>query len=303
MEENKTTQQTNSKKKIDKRYSIPSWKEGETRQTVAGCICKNKYKFKGKEYVNQCTLADDADTEGKGSWCTVEGKCGYLDTDNRLSTSKNIYYDYCYPSSSSTRIIGNRVYTEAIKGFLLFACIFIIIIPIILYKIHWYEFLEVYLPNFDLLATSIGFNMGPPGSWIFRSLYPEAPLTWIGDGSKTLINYLSLLGVSYIIARRSVKFKSIMKGWGIGFVMLLMTYLLPNNFIVMGQEKLSDYMFENYNMDIHNHWLPWLICVTLGFLISLSFIMFEKHLLVQHKYFVDPIVSIVEKIQKWLLSL
>jgi hypothetical protein len=62
-------------------------------------------------------------------------------------------------------------------------------------------------------------------------------------------------------------------------------------------------MFENYNMDIHTHWLPWLLCVILGFLISLIFIMFEKQLLIQHEYFIDPIVSVFKQIRKWLLAL
>ena len=43
-------------------------------------------------------------------------------------------------------------------GIIIYISIFVIIIPIILYKYKFYEFLEVYMPNFDLLATAVSFR-------------------------------------------------------------------------------------------------------------------------------------------------
>ena len=75
---------------------------------------------------------------------------------------------------------------------------------------------------------------------IWEILYPTHPVTTNGFLSQTFINYGSLLGLTYIIARESALSKSAVKGWSLGIVMLLMTYLLPGNLIIHLMNKIND---------------------------------------------------------------
>ena len=84
-----------------------------------------------------------------------------------------------------------------------------------------YEILEAYLPNLDLLATTIAFNSGPGKSVIFNALYDSNPENMLSYVSTTAISYLCLLGLTYLVARRVKKTKSLLQGWSIGFIMLI----------------------------------------------------------------------------------
>jgi len=118
-------------------------------------------------------------------------------------------------------------YSLQMTGFLFFTGIFVILIPILLYKMKKYTILEGYLPNVDLIATALSWHGGPFNSW--QELYPASPVTNYGFISQVFINYIALLGLTYIIAREASITRNAIKGWSMGFVMLLMTYLLPSN--------------------------------------------------------------------------
>ena len=86
------------------------------------------------------------------------------------------------------------------KGFILYFLIFVIIIPYLLLKYNKTYILEVYIPNFDLIAVTLGYGGGPFSAGIFKYLYNPAPTTLYGYISSQIINYLSLLGLTYIVA-------------------------------------------------------------------------------------------------------
>jgi len=96
-------------------------------------------------------------------------------------------------------------------GLVLFFSIFIIFIPILLYKRKYYTVLEGYMPNIDLLATALSWHGGPYDMW--KDLYPATPVTKYGFLSQSFINYTALIGLTYIIAREAKMTNNIIKGW------------------------------------------------------------------------------------------
>ena len=120
---------------------------------------------------------------------------------------------------------NNVNYLRQITGLILFINLFFFI-ALLLYKGKYYYMLEGYLPNIDLIATALSWHGGPRGSW--KKLYPASPITKYGFMSQVIINYFALLGLTYIIAREAKETRNIVKGWSMGFVMILMTYLLPS---------------------------------------------------------------------------
>ena len=127
-------------------------------------------------------------------------------------------------------------------GFILFFIIFVIFIPYILFKKKIYFVLEGYLPNFDLIARIL--TWGSIGNYldIWNNLYPLNPTSVPGFLSQSAINYMSLLGVTFIVARESVVNNNIKSGWSKAFVMLLMTYLLPGQIITY----IMDNLYKQY---------------------------------------------------------
>ena len=65
------------------------------------------------------------------------------------------------------------------------------------------------MPNFDLLATSLSFQNGILGSSYFQELYNNDSDNILGYLSTLLVNYLSLLGLTYLVARRVKLTKSL----------------------------------------------------------------------------------------------
>ena len=120
---------------------------------------------------------------------------------------------------------NNVNYLLQITGLILFINLFLFV-AFLLYKGKYYSILAGYLPNIDLIATSLSWHGGPRDS--LKRLYPASPITRYGFMSQVLINYFALLGLTYIIASESKETRNIVKGWSLGFVMILMTYLLPS---------------------------------------------------------------------------
>ena len=130
-------------------------------------------------------------------------------------------------------------------GLVVYFLCFAVFLPTIFYKKGFYTFLESYLPNLDLVANVLCWYSGNNGIW--ADLYPSTALSLYGFLSQSFVNYLALLGVTYIIARKSNKTKNIIEAWSPALVMLLLTYLLPADFIRHVMDKFSE-NFHNRNM-------------------------------------------------------
>ena len=145
------------------------------------------------------------------------------------------------------KIYNNFKTLNVFYGFILFFIIFVILIPYILFKKKLYFILEGYLPNLDLVANIL--TWGSIGNYldIWNNLYPPSPYSIAGFLSQTAINYMALLGVTFIVARESVNNNNIKSGWSKAFIMLLMTYLLPSQIITYIMDKLYK-LYETKNV-------------------------------------------------------
>ena len=112
---------------------------------------------------------------------------------------------------------------EQIFGLILFLFIFYLFSNV-LYKLKLYNILEIYLPNIDMFANVLSIYGGFNSIW--KHLYLSTPITLFSVFSQNLINYLALLGISYIFMRETKK-HNIIKGVSLSIIMLLITYLIP----------------------------------------------------------------------------
>ena len=151
-------------------------------------------------------------------------------------------------SKSDTKTIMAPAHTEIkdIMGFFLFFLVFIIMVPIMLFKSKLFTILEVYLPNVDLIANLLTWIGGPYGIW--NQLYTSNPspsleigsLSFMNFTTEILINYIALLGLTFIVAREAVLQKNIFEGWSFAFIMVIITYLLPVPLVNMIMHKTND---------------------------------------------------------------
>jgi hypothetical protein len=151
-------------------------------------------------------------------------------------------------NKSNTKEIEEMVHTEIkdVIGFILFFIIFIIAVPVILFKYKLFNVIEVYLPNVDLIANLLTWVGGPYDIW--KQLYTAtATPSWKSGGvsfvnfsTEVLINYIALLGLTFIVARESVKKENIFEGWSFAFIMVIITYLLPVPLVNMIMHKTND---------------------------------------------------------------
>ena len=163
---------------------------------------------------------------------------------------------------------------KTIVGFISFFIIFVILIPIILFKSQMHNILEAYMPNLDLIATVITWHGGPFKIW--DHLYPPSPLTIYGFSSQTIINYMSLLGLTYIITRETKLSGSMARGWSMAFIMLLMTYLLPGQFISWIMDKTRDLISSSFKLNFIS--TPSIV-VIIGFFLTAIIITSEAYIL------------------------
>ena len=166
-------------------------------------------------------------------------------------------------------------YGKQFIGLGIYLIIFLLIIPISLYKTNHYTILEGYLPNVDLIATALSWHGGPNDIW--QHLYRASPITRYGFYSQVFINYIALLGLTYIIARETKRTNNIIKGWSMGFIMLLMTYLLPSNTsIIPIMNKFQTYLEK---IKIKTPLYKNIITTLIGFLVVICIILLESFIL------------------------
>jgi hypothetical protein len=168
---------------------------------------------------------------------------------------------------------------KSLTGFILFFVVFIVTIPYLMVKYQYLSFLEGYIPNVDMIATVLGFQSTEGDfknfSRYFKYLYNPVTNTRYGYWSQTFINYIALLGATFYMCYYTLKSKSLSKGWGRAFIMLLTTYLLPDNFIAYYMQNLHSYLDKkSYNKNLKH-----LFIYGFGGLIILFFIYIERFLI------------------------
>ena len=185
--------------------------------------------------------------------------------------------------------------TKSVFGFILFIVIFVIIIPLLLLKNQMYAILEAYMPNLDIIATVITWHGGPFKIW--DHLYPPSPLTLYGFSSQTLINYMALLGLTYIITRETKRSGSMARGWSMAFIMLLMTYLLPGQFISWIMDKTNTLISRSFKLNFID---TESIVVIIGFIIATIIITGEAFILDKFKQKLEHMVKNIINFPKLL---
>lgn len=170
---------------------------------------------------------------------------------NQNSNIENQNYNikekkYRYINDFDTKKYHILSYEKHLFGFVLYILIFVFLLPNIMSQLKLFNLLEVYLPNVDLFATVLSYYEGPGSIW--RLLYLPTPTTLTTFIYQTVINYIALLGLTYIISRETKLTKSVYKGWSLGFIMLLLTYLLPNQ-LISHLMSLFDHKINKYNYD------------------------------------------------------
>jgi len=164
-------------------------------------------------------------------------------------------------------------------GFIIYFIICIVTIPYLLVKNQYLGFLEGYIPNVDMMAAVLGFQSKEGDfklfSKYFEYLYNPSTKTSYGYWSQTFINYMALLGTTFYMCYYTLKTKSLSKGWGRGFIMLLITYLLPSNYIAYYMQEVHSYLDKFSFSKILKH----LLIYGLGFLIIIFFVLTERFLI------------------------
>ena len=177
---------------------------------------------------------------------------------------------------------------EQLIGLLIFIILFVLLIPYLLYKIKLYTVLEVYLPNLDLIANLLSFNEGPFNIW--KELYVNTPINLYSLCSQIFINYLALIGVSYIFLRETKITKNIYSGLSLAMIMILITYLVPSPLICYLMEKCELYFKTFKNNKFLTKELINIYVLIIGLILTLSVILFEKMII---KYFRNHLINIL----------
>lgn len=187
---------------------------------------------------------------------------------------------------------------RALIGTFLYIVVFVGFIPYLLIEYRQYEILMAYFSNVDMIATSLGYNGGPniftenDNYWLY--LYNPSNFTLFGFFSTTIINYFALLGFAGTITYISATKKSWIQGWSMAFFMIMITYLLPGNIIVMFQEYLEYKL--NYDM-IPESCYEYILIAGSGIILSILIIIFESIVL---KHLHKPMVQLIEYVVKKL---
>ena len=168
---------------------------------------------------------------------------------------------------------------KQLLGVFIYICVFAITIPIILYKNKFYIVLQGYLPNLDLVANLLCWYSGDNGLW--SDLYSSTALSLYGFFSQSFVNYLALLGVTFIFTRRGMQSKSMMEAWSPAFIMLLVTYLLPSNFI--------RYTLNKFHKIYNNRE----VTVLFGIIVTSCIVLFESFLIKNLKKTLDKIAKFI----------
>ena len=249
--------------------------------TSHGCKCKSEFNEdmennSGKIIKNSCTTYDS-----NSPWCETNDDCGF--------NINNKWYDYCEKQEDT--VFNHKGYYSKLYiykntlGILIFIVLFVIIVPYLIIYAKIPYLLDVYMPNFDILATTIAYNNGPYN--IFQDLYNQNSTSVIGYINYILISLLSLSGIVYLVARKTRLTGNVIHGWGAGVIMVLFTYLLPNDIISFIQKHSTDYI----NITSPSYKYPF--AVLIGLCMAALFITIERFLITKQQYLIDPIARLI----------
>jgi len=176
-----------------------------------------------------------------------------------------------------------------IFGLLLFIVVFVILVPWLIIRSGRLELLIPYFPNIDMIAKAISYNGGPDifGSLKNVWLYLYDSRTTQGYMSKMLINYFALIGATGVIAYKSHTFKDWKRGWSLGFIMMIMTYLAPNDLISKLQEK-GDEKLKEYELSNNERYM---LIMLLGLLLVVLIILLESYIIEGHHLNITKIIK------------
>ena len=172
-------------------------------------------------------------------------------------------------------------------GFIIYFIVFVVVIPYILFKNELWGILAAYMPNLDLLATIISYHGGPMDSSIWKHLYSPTDPSFDGYVSRELINYFSLLGITYLIAKQTHKNKSVFKGWSWAFIMLI-TYFISNNYVLFYMEEFGEYLNPYLMAETLTHYL---LVIIAGLLMSVIIVLGETFLIKNLSPYIVKIVD------------
>jgi len=184
-------------------------------------------------------------------------------------------------------------FITSLGAFIFYILVILIIIPILLIKSNKKQFLLLYYPNVDLFATLLSFNGGLPGNQ-FQNLYTNEPDTRFSQISTLFINYIALLGVTFLIAKHTLDKKNIYKGWSIGFVILFTTYIFPSFFLqntldyiyynLFSKNKNIKSYYQEYDLvSIKQRYIKYIPTLIIGILIVYGLIILELRILKNFK--------------------
>jgi hypothetical protein len=189
--------------------------------------------------------------------------------------------------------LSNYEYIRSIIGILIYIIIFIIIIPITLYRLKFTNFLKLYFLNTDLIATTISYDKGIFKN-IFKYIYNDTgPL--IGFLSQCIINWFVLMGLFYIIVSESCK-KSITHTLSIVGFMLFISYLLPARFVIKLQEWF--YKFIGGKNMYNNIDINGIITILFGLILIVIVISFEDFIVKHYSYSAKNLLDYIFKLLK-----
>ena len=181
-------------------------------------------------------------------------------------------------------------------GLVIYILIFVMVIPYIMIKNKVpNEILLGYMPNVDIIATILGYDGGPFAN-IWRYLYNPSNFTIFGFANVTIINYMALLGVTFVIAKDTYENRSWEYGWAGAFVCLLMTYLLPGNPIVIAQNKVESTL-ERFGINDNNAFERYIMITTVGLTMAILLVITEAIII---KISRPHIVSAIKNVTMWL---
>jgi len=150
-------------------------------------------------------------------------------------------------------------------GTLAFFLVMLILIPIALFATDNIDVLKYYLP-FTVLFASALTSAGTPDN--FSDLYPLFPNTTIGFLSANLINFLSLVGILWIVIGMAIDYNSKELGVIIGLIIITITYPVATQaipFFVRQGDKVMRRLAPNasFPYNWHKYFLGLLMTVVI----------------------------------------
>jgi len=167
---------------------------------------------------------------------------------------KNMILESNNDKNRDTLNLHNKVtdLKSNVFGTVIYIVVVVILIPLLLIKYKMYDILIPYFPNVDMIATSLGYNGGPSiygfrNIWLY--LYNPSNSTVFGYINQSMINYFALVGATGVIAYNTHKFKNWRRGWSLAFIMMITSYLAPDNIIISIQNYFARLLSNNYDSE------------------------------------------------------